>query len=148
MQISNSLPAIAVAASVITGATISFIIKFSEGPHRSPLGLAIAISASSGATLTAVVHVLNESCRGSLWPVMLIGAAGAILGAWGHTLLASRSNHSGSSRPYSAKKARAVRANYLASDDVSARGARNKILITPISRRGKTFPLSDGFCDI
>ena len=149
MQVLSNLPALAVAASVLAGASISFIIKISDGPYnRGPLGLAVAISAGSGATITTVAHVLNDSCRGSIWPVMLIGAAGAILGAWGHMLIASRSNHSGPSRRNPSRKTRSARANHYASGDVFSRGDRQKILIAPISRQRKSFPLSDGFCDM
>ena len=69
-------------AALFVGAAISFVMKCSAGPHQEPFWLAAVISASSGATIASVAHVLAET-SGSIWAVMAIGAACGILGAWG-----------------------------------------------------------------
>ena len=70
-------------AAMFVGAAISFVMKCSAGPHQEPFWLAAVISAISGATIAAVVHVLAETHGFSIWSVLAIGAACGILGAWG-----------------------------------------------------------------
>ena len=82
----NVILAATLAASLLAGVLVSVVMGFSAGPHREPLWLAAVISAGSGATLTAVVHVLAEASSLSIWQVMALGAGCGALGVLGYSL--------------------------------------------------------------
>ena len=83
MQGVNGLLVLSALAALFAGATISFVMKSSAGPHQEPFWLAAVISAGSGATIAAVANVLAEKHGFSIWSALATGAACGILGAWG-----------------------------------------------------------------
>ena len=134
MQGATGILVISAGASVFAGAAISFMMKLSAWPQREPFWLPASISVGSGVTITTVLFVLAEKSGFSIWQIIVLGAASGILGAWGHTLLASRENNSARPRK-PARKARTDRPVHLAIGEVYARqNARPRIVITPICR--------------
>ena len=122
-------------ASVFAGVSISFMMKLPAGYHQDSFWLPALISFGSGATITTIAYVLAEKSGISIWQAMALGAACGVLGAWGHTLLASRENNGARPRK-PARKACVDRPVDLASGEIYARPS---IVITPICRpRGET----------
>ena len=140
-QVATGILVMSCAASVFTGAAISFMMRLPGGYHQEPFWLPASIAVGCGATITTIAYVLSEKSGFSIWQVMALGAACGILGAWGHKLLASRENNSAHPRK-AARKARADRPVHLASGDASS--ARQRVLITPIRRpRAEAFAFSN-----
>ena len=143
-QVATGILVMSCAASVFTGAAISFMMRLPGGYHQEPFWLPASIAVGSGSTITTIAYVLAEKSGFFIWQVMALGAACGILGAWGHALLASRENNSARPRKPT-RKSCADRQAHLANGDGSARHhARQRVLITPIRRpRAETFAFSN-----
>jgi len=102
----NVILAATLAASLLAGVLISVVMSFSAGPHREPLWLAAVISTGSGATITAVAHVLAEASSLSIWQVMALGAGCGALGVLGYSLSVTPRNPRASSTRNSDRKNR------------------------------------------
>ncbi len=90
IQGTDGMFVISLAASVIAGALIAFIMDYSAGPHPEPFWMAAMISAGSGATIAVVAHVLKEAPGLSIWAAMVFGAGCGALGVLGYSLITRR----------------------------------------------------------